>query len=1255
MDIRVAGLLLIGVALLCAGAVGGVSAEPQSEQSAPVGVEHGDSVSTAGSQTVDGNGTAPDVAEAGPFTEPGVYEVDVADASVISVEIIGPGGGGGSQSGELVGEAGAAMSGGDGGYIHAEFNVSEFQQIQITVGSGGGGGDSNGGGSGGDGFYDGGSGGYQNPISGWQSSGGGGGGATVIEGVSGIGTVPLAAAGGGGGGAAWDQYVAGSDNSGGGGGAAGGLGGTADGGTVGGGTDGNDAESAGGLVSNDIGGDGGDSTPDTAESGDDGGTWLNDEYLETVEEDTPGGGGAGGSGGPNPGDPGEDGADGAVTLNPKIVVESLTFPDTVTPDESLTVEYTLTNTGEASGTESSVDLLVDGTNSPVDDSDSDVTVGPGELVSGTLSFGAVDTFFAPGEFISFSVGLSDYGDSAGGQTAVESGTAPDLVVESLDYPTAIAPTDDLSVNYTIENVGDEAGTESAVELTVAGTVEDSDQNVAVGAGETATGSLTFTGVEGNYGDGDTVSFAVSLAEFNDSQTGETAVQDIGDGPALVIESVDAPTSTPASGELEVGYTVENVGDETGTESAVELLVDGATEDSDTDVTVGADETASGTLTYAGVGDAFAPGDTIAFTVALTGFGDSASGQTDLLAEGQINLAVEPSSVVVDPGAVQTYEVVVEGTDSGILGYQGVVVDIGDTGVGSITGFEEQFDQSGDGVFSGSEIQNGGQTLYLEAATGASFANPAPAYTIATFDVEAVGAQGATTDLSFDASAPQTVAEFESGQPYSTDVYRGGTLILDAGQGPNLVLTGAQAPAEVEPDESLTVDYTLENFGDETGTESAVTLSVDGTEADSDQGVTLGPGKSTTGTLSFAGVDGYDPGDSIGWTVALSEFGDTESGQTQVPGEANLTVASLTYPDTVDADAELVVEYTVENVGSAEGTESAVELLVGGTTVDSDTDVTVGAGETASGTLTYAGVGDEFAPGDTVAFTVALDEFGDSATGSISVEEADSPEFAVDIVGTNDPVDEGETLEVTVAVENVGTASGTQSVDLSTGGLGSNSTALTLGPGNLEQVVLTVDTEEGDAGEYTAQVTTANSSDSQTVTVEEDTGVPEFVVADVSTNAPVVEGKTLEVTVAVENVGNAAGVQTVTAQAPALGEVSEEFELTPGAVAEQTLTMETEIGDTGEYSLTVGTDDRSMQEPVELYLPALPGQDSPPEDVTGDDKYEDVDGDGQFSIFDVQTFFNAFDSAVVRDHAWAYDFDNSGEVSIFDVQAMFNSL
>ena len=1009
-----------------------------------------------GAQTDDRSDNATGIEPPAAFDDldtPGVYSADVSEVVVIELAVAGPGGGG---AGYDTDDEGDARDGGDGGYVEGTFDVSEFDSLDIVVGEGGGGGDMLlGPGDGGAGYSEGGAGGFDED----HTAGGGGGGTTALEADG----TTLAVAGGGGGGSAWDEWTTGtgSDESGGGGGAAGGEGGST---SFYGGTDGEDAEAADGEWGT-VGGDGADADDDEAFDGGSGAGWTNEDHTSGAQNIVTGDGAEGGLGG---GEAGEDGEDGFVAWS-GVVISDVEAPDSVDPTGSLTVEYTLENVGNAEGTEAFVDLLVEGTDSTFDDTDNNVAVPAGGTTTGTLTLDDVGEFFEDGDSIEWSVELWTYEDTASGTTGVE--FPGELTVDGLDFPPVIEPEDALDVEYTVENVGSETATESAVDLVVDGAAVDTDEDVTVDPGETASGVLSFGATE--YGDGDTIPFAVELADFDETATGETDVEDVGDGPTLVVADLTAPSGIGVADDLTVEYTVENIGDEFGTESAVELLVEGAVEDTDSDVAVPAGETATGTLTFDAVEGSFDPGETIEWTVGLDEFGDEADGETDVLTADEVNLAVTPSVAEVDPGGEQTFEVVVQSPGKGVLAYEDLVVEIDDTDVGTIESFDEPFEP----VVSNSKVQADGSTLHLEAVTGDAFTDPADELVLATFDVAADGSEGDLTGLEFDVTADNTVATFEDGTPYEVDERLDATMVVSGQDGPNLAVS-ADAPATVDPGEDLDVEYTVENVGDETGTESAVELLVGGGVEDADSAVEVPAGGTATGTLTFDGVEeSFDPGETIEWTVELDDFDDDASGETTVAGEPELVVAGLEYPESIGPDDTLAVGYTIENAGDGPGTESFVDLVVDGDFVDTDEDVAVDPGETASGELSFAA--EEYDSGETIAFAVELWDFGDSESGSTTVSGGEAA-FGVSITGTNDPVEQGNPVEVTVTVENTGDVEATETVTLDGGSLGDDAAEVTLEGGESTEETLTVGTGPGDAGEHPVTVEVDDDAATETV-------------------------------------------------------------------------------------------------------------------------------------------------------------------------------
>lgn len=135
---------------------------------------------------------------------------------------------------------------------------------------------------------------------------------------------------------------------------------------------------------------------------------------------------------------------------------------------------------------------------------------------------------------------------------------------------------------------------------------------------------------------------------------------------------------------------------------------------------------------------------------------------------------------------------------------------------------------------------------------------------------------------------------------------------------------------------------------------------------------------------------------------------------------------------------------------------------------------------------------------------AVDEEGslvETTFYDVGVWEAlEAPAFEVELAGTNSPVEEGEPLAVDVEVTNVGTESGTETVALDIGTVGSNDTTVSLDAGETTTETLTVQTGEGDAGSHVATVSTAESADSAFVVVAPP--LPPSVVGDVNEDGEV---------------------------------------------------------------------------------------------------------------------------------------------------------
>ncbi len=181
-------------------------------------------------------------------------------------------------------------------------------------------------------------------------------------------------------------------------------------------------------------------------------------------------------------------------------------------------------------------------------------------------------------------------------------------------------------------------------------------------------------------------------------------------------------------------------------------------------------------------------------------------------------------------------------------------------------------------------------------------------------------------------------------------------------------------------------------------------------------------------------------------------------------------------------------------------------------------------------------------------------------------------FTVSVEDTNFPVTEGEKLRVDATVTNRGQGSGSQGVVLDVPGLGSDAEPVSLDGYSSGTVSLRLPTELGDAGDYTAEVSTNDDTEEVDGTLEErQTGMG---VSVSGTNSPVTEGGTLTVEARVSNPSEVSGSGTVTAEVDGetSGSDSERFSLGSGDEEKKSLDIPTEDGDAGEYTVTVSVHD-----------------------------------------------------------------------------------
>jgi len=163
---------------------------------------------------------------------------------------------------------------------------------------------------------------------------------------------------------------------------------------------------------------------------------------------------------------------------------------------------------------------------------------------------------------------------------------------------------------------------------------------------------------------------------------------------------------------------------------------------------------------------------------------------------------------------------------------------------------------------------------------------------------------------------------------------------------------------------------------------------------------------------------------------------------------------------------VTVDARVENTGDRNATQS-IALDVPG----------LGENTTAAmlqgGASTNVSLSVGTSPEDGGEYTATVESANDSDTADVTVRKPAS--FVVTVTGTNAPVGEGEQLLVDATVENTGNESDSRTVALRAGGQQRDAITVGLDGNESTAVLLSWETREGEAGEYTATVTTPNGS------------------------------------------------------------------------------------------------------------------------------------------------------------------------------------
>ena len=539
--------------------------------------------------------------------------------------------------------------------------------------------------------------------------------------------------------------------------------------------------------------------------------------------------------------------------------------------------------------------------------------------------------------------------------------------------------------------------------------------------------------------------------------------------------------------------------------------------------------------------------------------------------------------------------------------------------------------------------------------------------------------GASTTVTFEGIDTGALAPGQYSHEIATaNDTASGTLTVQ--QPATFAVSNLQPPsATVETGATVDISATVENVGDLAGTKS-VELTVDGFSET--RSVTLNASETTT--VQFQTLDTAVLGAGT-YSHEVATADSAVNGTLTVQGGANFQLSNLDPAEgTAPQGGQFTVSAIIENIGDEQGTQT-VTFQAGSITSQQSIPLDSGNFTPVEFTVDVSAL----APGT---YTQQITTANDTISGNLTVQEP--ADFQVSGLSPADvTVAEGDLLDISATVENVGDAEATQTVELSIDGFSDTATVTLAGGANQSVTFQNVDTALLGPGAYTHTVATANDSASGNLTVQDATTVELRPVADeIRATSPatvqvVVAGAgdgisaydidlSLNDTVAsvidYELTANGTGVTDNSTVGPDNASVSLNATLGGAAHAgssEVTVAnLTVRFNDTGtvraafDGATVFDTDGQrydatGVGRTLSTTGPPPVVEDSLPLDPIGNGLYADVRGDNNVNILDVQALFNNLETPAVQENAEFFKFAGANRegVDILDVQALFNRL
>ncbi|MEF8880527.1 MAG: CARDB domain-containing protein, partial [Candidatus Nanohaloarchaea archaeon] len=296
-----------------------------------------------------------------------------------------------------------------------------------------------------------------------------------------------------------------------------------------------------------------------------------------------------------------------------------------------------------------------------------------------------------------------------------------------------------------------------------------------------------------------------------------------------------------------------------------------------------------------------------------------------------------------------------------------------------------------------------------------------------------------------------------------------TVNKDQGQHFDVEITDTNSPVQQGSD--LEVDYRVENTGDQYDSQR-ITLDVEGNRKDRTTSIGLSAGSRSSGTLTWDPT-GFNARD---YDISVSSEDDSDEDTIEVTREDDYRISNVNVNRRSGGDVEFELD---TNRGLPSGYSCRWSNNERISTLDSSMDrdsndrfSTEESFDTGSHTV-YFGCLDENNMLDT-----------NKVRKSFYINADNGPFFDVEITDTNSPIDSGDTLEVDYRVENTGDQHEAQDIELEVAGSVRSSRTESLSAGASDTGTLRWFSTSSRSGEYTARISSEDSSDSVRISIGE---------------------------------------------------------------------------------------------------------------------------------------------------------------------------